>query len=219
MPEDIQRNGGVDAEAKEIKVGGDVVGRDKIAITPSGSQSNPNITLAIVAVVALALVVVVGLFVVVPLLRSPVADNMNSGDPQLSPQLSPTHAQQNASPLLSEDDVSVGIQPPTIWSPRPDGGWEVQWFFKLQNHADHEVRLSYDTGNFVVKDSFGQLRSTPGQFGCTSQDIVLKPNEIFTPADGCRVILENDGKVDEIEFAVHSIAGVQDRDWKFRPPF
>jgi hypothetical protein len=203
----------VSLASEKTNIHGDVAGRDIIKTPPN----NSNITLVAIVgmVVGLIALVVLGLVALGSNPRSPAADDKNSGDPQLSP----THSQQNASPLQTGEYISVSIQLPTIWSPRPDGGWEVQWFFKFQNHADHDVRLLYDTSNFVVNDSFDQLRSKPGNFGCTSQDIVLRPNDTFAPADGCKVILENDGNIDEITLSVHAIAGVRDRDWKFPPPF
>lgn len=119
----------------------------------------------------------------------------------------------------STSEIMVSIRPPTIWAPQPNNMWEVQWFFNFENRANREVRLRYDASNFEVRDSFGQIRSTQGNFGCVSQDIVLKPGGVFAPADGCRIFLANDGKIDELTLIVRNVEGIAEKSWKSRPPF
>jgi hypothetical protein len=110
MTEDNKRSGGVNAEADEVKVGGDVVGRDKTSnssvqqtttIDARSKESTGMNVMGVIGVVGLMLVAVL----VLALIFGPRAQN--SGQ-TLNPQLAETHP---ASPALVVSTPPVMVTP------------------------------------------------------------------------------------------------------------
>jgi|WetSurMetagenome_2_1015567.scaffolds.fasta_scaffold42929_3 hypothetical protein len=85
VPEDNQRSGGVNAEAGEVKVGGDVVGRDKASnittIDASSKESTGMNVMGVIVVVGLILIVILALALVFGLRAQ---DSRQALNPQLA---------------------------------------------------------------------------------------------------------------------------------------
>jgi hypothetical protein len=110
MPEDNQRSGGVNAEAGEVQVGGDVVGRDKTndsriqQTTTIDARSKESTGMSVMGVIGVVGLILIGVLVLA-LIFGPRAQN---SEQTLNPQLAETHP---ASAALVVSTPTVMIAP------------------------------------------------------------------------------------------------------------